>query len=133
MDYNKRKIKKQKSPSSHYNYITSQVNSTIFFLRLRSHACLQVNLACTLFFLISRGKTCALDSQALACLLACSVYETSEISLKKSSMPVYIILESNSADESPQKQRSPIIALMKKRSLPPESFLASNAILLAAG
>ena len=66
-------------------------------------------------------------------LPACIVYETSEISLKKPSKPVYIILESNSADESPQKQSSPIIALMKKRSLPPESFLASNAILLAAG
>ena len=126
MDYNKRKIKKQKSPSSHCNYITSQVNSTIFFPQY-THACLQVNLACPPFFLISRGKTCALDSQA------CIVYETSEISLKKPSKLVYIILESNSADEQHLKQSSPIIALMKKRSHPPESFLASNAILLAAG
>ena len=61
------------------------------------------------------------------------IYETSEISLKKPSRLVYTILESNSADEQHLKQRSPIIALMKKRSPPPESFLASNAILLAAG
>lgn len=61
------------------------------------------------------------------------VYETSEISLKKSSKSVYTILESSSADEQHLKQSSPIIALKKKRSLPPESFLASNAILLAAG
>ena len=126
MDYNKRKIKKPKCPSSHYNYITTQVHSTIFFPQY-THACLQVNLACPPFFLISRGKTCALDSQA------CIVYETSEISLKKPSKLVYIILESNSADEQHLKQRFPYNSSQEKTIPPPESFLASNAILLAAG
>lgn len=66
-------------------------------------------------------------------LPACIVYEASEISLKKPSKLVYTILESSSADEQHLKQSSHMIALLKKRSLPPESFLASGAILLAAG
>ena len=60
------------------------------------------------------------------------IYETSEISLKKSSKLVYTILESNSADEQHLKQRFPYNSSHEKTIPPPESFLASNAILLAA-